>query len=30
MLGRVAGKEPRAVNQQHLFGHVPGIPVGFK
>ena len=30
MLGRVAGKAPRAVNQQHIFGHVPGIKVGFK
>ncbi len=30
MLGRVAGKTPRAANQQHLFGHVPGIKVGFK
>jgi len=30
MLGRVASKAPRAVNQQHLFGHVPGIQVGFK
>lgn len=29
MLGR-GGKAPRAVNQEHIFGHVPGIKVGFK
>lgn len=31
MLGNgIDGRPARAVNQEHAFGHVPGIPVGFK